>query len=200
MGDSAEKTFANRDNTSIALAFPPTSHWGIDPSRIISEPVDNQPHQMPNRTHPVLLVVEDNREEAEAIRQAFEQLGYTERIRILERGLEAIDYLDGLGQYGHRAKYPLPDFVLIDLDVADANAFEILEWLQNKPHLGGIRTVVMTTGENVASMNRAYQLGAASFITKPLNFSEFRDTIQSLYTQWSAARKSGALANGADPD
>jgi CheY-like chemotaxis protein len=144
---------------------------------------------MPNRIHPVVLVVEDNREEAAAIREAFEQLGYTEPVRLLNRGRDAIDYLDGIGRFSLRKKHPLPDFVLIDLDVTDANAFEILEWLRNKPELGAIRTVVMTTGENVASMNRAYQLGSASFITKPLNFSEFRDTIQSLYTQWRATRK-----------
>jgi len=142
------------------------------------------------RVHPVVLVVEDDHEDAEMIREFFEQLGYTEPVRLLHRGREAIDYLDGLGQYSDRRRHPLPDFVLIDLDVTDANAFEILEWLQNKRELAGIRTVIMTTGENVASMNRAYQCGAASFITKPLNFSEFRDTIQSLYTRW-AAKKPG---------
>jgi CheY-like chemotaxis protein len=149
---------------------------------------------MPHRIHPVVLVVEDDPDEAQAIRQSFEQLGYTEPVRVLNRGRDAIDYLDGIGQYGLRKKHPLPDFVLIDLDVADTNAFEILEWLRNKAELGGIRTVVMTTGENVASMNRAYQLGAVSFLTKPLNFSEFRDTIQSLYTHWTAARRAGAAA------
>jgi len=144
---------------------------------------------MPDRVHPVVLVVEDNHDEATAIRESFEQLGYTEPIQILERGSEAIGYLDGLGQYSQRNRFPLPDFVLIDLDLGDANAFEILEWLKNKPELGGIRTVIMTNGENVASMNRAYQLGAASFITKPLSFSEFRDTIQSLYNQWAAKNR-----------
>ena len=144
---------------------------------------------MPDRVHPFVLVVEDHQEEAAAIRESFEQLGYTEPIRVLERGGEAIDYLDGLGQYSQRNRFPLPDFVLIDLDVVDGNAFEILEWLQTKRELGGIRTVIMTNGDNVASMNRAYQLGAASFITKPLNFSEFRDTIQSLYNQWAAKNR-----------
>ena len=144
---------------------------------------------MPDRVHPFVLVVEDNHDEATAIRESFEQLGYTEPIQILDRGSEAIDYLDGLGQYSQRNRFPLPDFVLIDLDLGDANAFEILEWLKNKPELGGIRTVIMTNGENVASMNRAYQLGAASFITKPLSFSEFRDTIQSLYNQWAAKNR-----------
>ena len=144
---------------------------------------------MPDRVHPFVLVVEDDQEEAAAIRESFEQLGYTEPIRVLERGGEAIDYLDGLGQYSQRNRFPLPDFVLIDLDVVDGNAFEILEWLQTKRELVGIRTVIMTNGENVASMNRAYQLGAASFITKPLNFSEFRDTIQSLYNQWAAKNR-----------
>ena len=149
---------------------------------------------MPQRIHPVVLVVVDDLGLATDIRQSFEQLGYTEPIRILDRGREAIDYLDGLGRYGNRTKYPLPDFVLIDLDVADANAFEILEWLRRRPELGAIRTVIMTTGENVPSMNRAYQLGAASFLTKPLHFSEFRDTLQALFTHWTASRKSGVAA------
>jgi CheY-like chemotaxis protein len=144
---------------------------------------------MPNRIHPVLLECLAN--SVGVVGTVFNHQDDTAPVRFLTRGRAAIDYLDGLGQYSHRKKYPLPDFVLADLDVRDANAFEILEWLHNKPALAAIRTVVMTTGENVASMNRAYQLGAASFITKPLNFSEFRDTIQSLYTQWAAARKRG---------
>lgn len=148
---------------------------------------------MPDRIHPVVLVVEDDPNDANTIRATFEQLGYTEPIRILNSGRAAINYLDGVGEYSLRKEYPLPDFVLIDLDVTDTNAFEMLEWLQNKPELEGIRTVIMTTGEHVPNMSRAYQLGAASFITKPLNFSEFRDTIQSLYNEWAAEKKPGAL-------
>lgn len=148
---------------------------------------------MPNRVHPVVLVVEDDPEEATAIRESFEQLGYSEPIRLLERGTQAIDYLDGLGPFGRRSRYPIPDFMFIDLDISDANAFEILEWLANRPEFRNLRVIVMTTGENVGNMNRAYALGAASFITKPLNFSEFRDTVQSLYMQWAAANKETML-------
>ena len=66
------------------------------------------------------------------------------------------------------------------------NGFEVLEWLRVRRHLAPIRTVVLTTSDEIRDVNEAYRLGAASFLVKPVNFDEFRNTISAMYEYWRA--------------
>jgi DNA-binding response OmpR family regulator len=78
----------------------------------------------------------------------------------------------------------LPDVLLLDLKMPRKNGFEVLEWIQAQPTLNHLRIVVLTTSDDLSEVSRAYQLGAASFITKPLNFTEFRNSIMAIYAYW----------------
>ncbi len=141
---------------------------------------------MSERDQPVVLIAEDNENDIAMLRRAFRQASITAPIQYVTDGEQAISYLKGEGRFGRRDEFPLPDLLLLDLKMPRKNGFEVLEWLGTQPSLSHLRVVVLTTSEALRDVNRAYALGAASFLTKPLNFVEFKDTIQAMYNYWVA--------------
>jgi CheY-like chemotaxis protein len=143
--------------------------------------------------HPVVLIAEDNPEDIALFRRAFEQLGYTGPLQYVADGEQAIAYLAGEGRFANRSEFPLPSFLLLDLKMPRKNGFEVLEWIRSQRALAQMRTVVLTTSDDLREVSRAYQLGAASFLTKPVNFTEFKDTIQALFNYWLALNKAAPI-------
>jgi len=143
--------------------------------------------------HPVVLIAEDNPEDIALFRRAFEQLGYTGPLQYVSDGEQAIGYLAGEGKFHNRSEFPLPAFLLLDLKMPRKNGFDVLEWIRSQASLAEMRTVVLTTSDDLREVSRAYQLGAASFLTKPVNFTEFKDTIQALFNYWLALNKAAPI-------
>lgn len=133
---------------------------------------------------PMFLVVDDRDEDLFMLQRAFQQLGFDTPVQYLRNGEETIAYLKGEGCFANRDKFPLPSVLLLDLKMPRKNGFEVLAWIQQQPGLAELRTIVLTTSEDVYEIKRAYQLGAASFLTKPLDFTEFKDTVQLVYNYW----------------
>ena len=152
--------------------------------------VDNQP---------VVLVAEDRDEDLFILRRAFEQLGFQTPVQYVHNGEQAIAYLAGEGRFANRVEYPLPNLLLLDLKMPRKNGFEVLQWIQERPELNTLRTVVLTTSDDIFEVNRAYKLGASSFLTKPLNFTEFRDMIQAVHIYWLALNKAAAISRPTGP-
>jgi CheY-like chemotaxis protein len=144
----------------------------------------------PDDRQPVVLVAEDRDEDLFMLRRAFDQLGFNTPVQYVRNGDQAIAYLAGEGRFANREEYPLPDALLLDLKMPRKSGFEVLEWIQAQPTLKELRTIVLTTSDDLSEVSRAYQLGAASFITKPLNFSEFKESIMAIHTYWLAINKS----------
>jgi CheY-like chemotaxis protein len=138
----------------------------------------------PDERQPVVLIAEDSEDDVIMLRRAFRQLGHTGPVQFVRDGEQAIAYLAGNGRFSNRDEFPLPNFILLDLKMPRKSGFEVLEWISKQPSLAQVRTVVLTTSDAVVEVNRAYELGAASFLTKPLNFTEFKDTIQVLFNYW----------------
>jgi CheY-like chemotaxis protein len=102
----------------------------------------------------------------------------------VENGEQAIAYLKGEGKYASREEYPLPSLLLLDLKMPRKNGFDVLEWIRQQPGLGSLRVVVLTSSDEIRDVNRAYQLGANSFLVKPLDFSEFVRMTEALKGYW----------------
>jgi len=134
--------------------------------------------------HPVILIAEDNENDIFMLRRAFTQLEIDSPIFIVSDGEQAISYLHGDGKYSNRAEYPLPDLLLLDLKMPRTNGFEVLQWIRGNPSLASLRVVVLTTSEQIRDINRAYQLGANSFLVKPVHFDDFRNTLKAIYDYW----------------
>ena len=144
-----------------------------------------------DETNPVVLIAEDDDGHILLLRRAFEQFGYAGAIQYVRDGEDAVAYLAGEGKFHRRSEFPLPDFLLLDLKMPRMNGLEVLAWVRAQPTLAQLRTVVLTTSDDLRDIRKAYELGAASFLTKPVDFSEFKNTIEALFNYWLTRNKSG---------
>jgi CheY-like chemotaxis protein len=133
---------------------------------------------------PFVLIAEDVPDDVELLQRSFSQAGIAAALHVVGDGDECIAYLSGTGKYANREEYPLPDLLLLDLKMPRANGFEVLKWLRAQPSLSSLRVVVLTSSERIRDINLAYELGANSFLTKPLNFIDFTNTIQAMLKYW----------------
>ena len=137
-----------------------------------------------NSEQPVILLADDRDDDVEIVRRALQMAGIDLPLQVVSDGEEAIAYLNGEGKFANRAEYPLPDLFLLDLKMPQKSGFEVLEWVRKHPTLAPLRTIVLTTSDQASDVNRAYALGANSFLTKPLDFLDFRDTLQIMINYW----------------
>ena len=97
---------------------------------------------------------------------------------------EAINYLSGLGKYSLRDEFPLPDLLLLDLKMPGADGFEVLRWVRRQPGLRNLRVVVLTASNEIRDVQKAYQLGANSFMVKPTDFEDTTQMAKTLADYW----------------
>jgi CheY-like chemotaxis protein len=148
----------------------------------------------------VILLAEDNEDHVFLIRRALGQAGLANPFFVVNNGEEAIHYLSGEGPYAQRDEYPLPDLLLLDLHMPRKDGFEVLEWIRSHPALRALRVVVLTTSTNLADVNRAYQLGANSFLVKPADFESVTHLLRQLKNYWLERDKAPEVARPAtDP-
>lgn len=120
----------------------------------------------------VILVAEDDENHVFFIKRAFERASLLNPVHFVSDGEQAIAYLAGEGKYFNRDEFPLPSLLLLDLKMPNKDGFEVLEWIREHPTLSALRVIVLTTSGATTDINRAYKLGANSFLTKPMNFTD----------------------------
>lgn len=126
---------------------------------------------MPDFPNPrLILLVEDNSDDALLVRRAFERAGVKHPLRWLSSGMEAIAYLNGDPPYTDRTKAPLPAMVLLDIKMPATDGFEVLRWIRRQPQFATLCVVMLTSSDEIRDVNLAYQLRADSFLVKPLDF------------------------------
>ena len=106
------------------------------------------------------------------------------RCKIVRDGEEAIDHLAGNGKYASRNEYPLPDLALLDLKMPKVDGFQVLEWIRQQPGIRGIPVAVLTSSDQLRDVNRAYGLGANSFLVKPTDFQNSVELARLLREYW----------------
>jgi CheY-like chemotaxis protein len=132
----------------------------------------------------VILLVEDREDDVVLILKAFRQANLSTPIHVVRHGEEAIHYLAGKGKYAVRSEYPLPTLVLLDLKMPLVDGFEVLRWIRTQPSLSSLLVVVLTSSEQMRDVNRAYQLGANSFLIKPMDFENATTLSQMIHEYW----------------
>ena len=137
-----------------------------------------------SRAIDVVLVAEDHEDDVVLLRWAFAKAGVPNPIHIVRDGLECVAYLSGTGKYANRDEYPLPVLLLVDLKMPNMDGFEVLHWVRHNPGLKRLPIVVLTTSEDVFDINRAYELGANSFLIKTLDIQTFADLAEQLGRYW----------------
>jgi CheY-like chemotaxis protein len=119
-----------------------------------------------------LLVAEDNEDDLYLLQQASRKAGMTAQLQRVADGLETIAYLNGEGRYADRTAHPFPDALLLDLNMPRRNGFEVLEWIRAQPSLRRLIVHVFTASARQADAVRAYELGANSYVVKPIRLDE----------------------------
>lgn len=148
-----------------------------------------------------ILLAEDNDDHVILIKRAFAHARLLNPVQVVPDGAEAIAYLNGDTKYSDRKEYPLPALLLLDLKMPNKDGFAVLEWIREQPDLRNrLRVVVLTTSDRVSDLNRAYQLGAHSFLTKPLDLRDFIQIGPAIKGLWIWSSDSHVrLANSAEP-
>jgi CheY-like chemotaxis protein len=120
----------------------------------------------------LLLVIEDNGDDIVFLKNAFSRAGFLNPIEVVRDGEQAISYLQGHGVYADRASYPIPALVLLDLIMPRKSGFEVLEWIKEHSEFKSVPVIVLSGMSELLHLNRAYRLGAQTFIRKPLRANE----------------------------
>jgi CheY-like chemotaxis protein len=132
----------------------------------------------------VILLAEDREDDVFLILKAFREAYITNPLHVVADGAEAVSYLAGDGKYSRREEFPLPDLLLLDLKMPRLDGFEVLTWIRQQPSLAALRIVVLTASDALRDVNRAYQLGANSFMVKPLDFQDVVQMSKFVTTYW----------------
>lgn len=133
-----------------------------------------------------ILLAEDNPDSVLLIQRAFRRASIPHPIQVVPDGESAILYLTGSDRYADREKYPFPSLVLLDLKIPIKSGHEVLEWLRQQPHLKRLPVVILTSSKERSDINLAYDLGANSYLVKPVGFDNLLETIKTLHHYWNS--------------
>jgi len=135
-------------------------------------------------TRRTVLVADDDENDIKLLRRAFQKAGIDIPIAAVRDGEQAIQYLQGDNFYADRGSFPIPALLLLDLKMPRTNGFEVLEWLRQQSGLKQMLVVVMTSSDEPQDIDRAYDLGANSFVKKPSDFTGLTAISQKLHDYW----------------
>jgi CheY-like chemotaxis protein len=137
----------------------------------------------------VILLVDDDPHDVVLIRLAFRKVGIIDTIELVKDGLEAMRYIRGEGIYSDRRRFPLPTLMLLDLNMPQTSGFDVLSWIREQPFVSNLTVIVMTGSQDSDDIQRAYRLGADSYLVKPTKFSDLVKMMHSLKDYCSSARQ-----------
>jgi CheY-like chemotaxis protein len=138
------------------------------------------------RARSLILLVEDNRDDAFFLRRAFLKAGVSHPIVDVRNGQQAVNYLSGNALYSDRSLYPMPKLVLVDLKMPLMDGFELLTWVQNRPELEALPVVVISSSDLPADRDRAIKLGAKDYFVKPNDPEDLVRLIEDFRARWIA--------------
>ena len=129
-------------------------------------------------------MAEDDPEDRLLAKEALAQARLANDIRFVEDGVQLMDYLNHRGRYLEVADSPRPGLILLDLNMPKKDGREALREIKVDPQLRGIPVVVLTTSKAEEDIFRTYDLGANSFIVKPVSFQGLVEVMQALRKYW----------------
>jgi two-component system response regulator len=131
-----------------------------------------------------ILLVEDNPSDVKLTKRALEQNQITNELIVAEDGQEALDYLFATGRYAGRNVRDLPAVVLLDLKLPKIEGLEVLQRIRANEFTRLLPVVILTSSDQEVDMIASYNLGANSYIRKPVDFKQFTDAVRTLGMYW----------------
>lgn len=146
-----------------------------------------------------ILLVEDDPNDTLLIKRAFQKAGLGEVLKNVGDGDQAIQYLSGGNEFADRARFPLPFLVLLDLKMPGMDGFDVLQWVRGQRDFKRLLVVVLTSSNLQADVDRAYDLGANSYLVKPVEFNEMVNMIQRFEAYWTEINRFPTPASAPKP-
>jgi DNA-binding response OmpR family regulator len=140
-----------------------------------------------NVSHLTILLVEDDPNDIFLIQRAFKKANIANPIKSVSDGEQAMAYLSGEGEFQDRARFPLPGLILLDLKLPRKSGLEVLTWI--RAQTGPVRRIpiiMLTSSRQTSDVNRAYDLGANSYLVKPVAFEGLLQVVQTIDLFWIA--------------
>jgi CheY-like chemotaxis protein len=139
---------------------------------------------MNNHKPIIILLADDDEEDRMLAAGALEESRVVNDLRFVEDGEELLDYLYHRGQYAEESSSPTPGLILLDLNMPRKDGREALREIKAHPDLRRIPVVVLTTSKAEEDIYRTYDLGANSFITKPVSFEGLVAVMRDIGRYW----------------
>lgn len=131
-----------------------------------------------------ILLVEDNPDDVELTLHALRKENLANSIHVARDGEEALEFLFCYGPHADRSFEDPPKLILLDLKLPKADGMEVLKRLKADPRTKTIPVVILTSSKEERDLVDGYGLGANSYIQKPVDFDQFRDTVKKVGLYW----------------
>ena len=125
-------------------------------------------------------MADDDPNDVALVARLFTDARLLNTLQVVSSGEKSIQYLAGVRDFADRQKYPFPSLLLLDLKMPGKNGFDVLSWLLDHPESRPASVVVLATNGELKDINLAYQLGANSFLVKPMELEEFLNLLNGL--------------------
>ena len=131
-----------------------------------------------------IVLVEDNPHDAELTLRALQKKGLANKVKVLQDGVEALEFVFCTGPYADRDICVYPRLILLDLKLPKVDGLEVLRKIKGDDRTKMIPVVVMTSSQEEMDMIESYKLGVNSYIVKPVDFDKFFDAVSNLGLYW----------------
>lgn len=136
------------------------------------------------KQEPTLLLVEDNPDDVELTRRAFARSNIMNRLVVVTDGEQALHYLFATGPFADRNPHDLPHAVLLDLNLPKFSGLEVLRRIRADEATRRLPVIVLTTSREERDIVGSYDLGANSYVRKPVDFAQFLEAARQLGLYW----------------
>lgn len=133
---------------------------------------------------PNILLIEDNVDDYEAAVRSLKRNHFVNPIHWCQNGEEALNYLFKQGNYSKSRDVKMPDLILLDLNMPGIDGIEVLKRLKNDSHLRSIPVVILTTSKDSKDIEKCYDMGASTYIQKPVDFEGLTQAIRTMKDYW----------------
>lgn len=131
-----------------------------------------------------ILLVEDNQMDIVLTLDAFREARLKNTVNVTRSGQEALDYLFGRDKFADRRLFPMPNLILLDLKMPGIDGFEVLRQIKNTDKLKRIPVVILTSSKEEGDRTLSYDIGANSYLLKPVSFDGFTDVVKKIDDYW----------------
>jgi CheY-like chemotaxis protein len=132
-----------------------------------------------------VLIADDSESDIFFLLRAFAASKVRNPVYVVRSGAETMQYLNGEGRYANRVRYPMPKIVFLDLKMPPPDGLQVLRWKEKNHELPRMLWVAMSNFDVVKTINEAYNAGATTFLTKPLDPTDIKNLIDAFEEYWT---------------